>query len=203
MRGNLALKFIQSMRSKTSQVLKELSNQNLNINLNFARQNEKHLRNALATPPDFSEVNEKHEKHLNSVKIELVKMNCVRRIIFAQKTRVKLALRILHATNLSAVPGTNVSSDKLVLNTIALNYKIKLLDSLQVLRFPTIKRHEKQKSAIKIESVFSENLRKKQLAVLNSFIKKTDAYPKRYNQLLTFLFNKTRNNLKFGFFCIS
>ena len=83
-----------------------------------------------------------------------------------------------------------------------LSFKIKTLNAFQVLRFPTIKRHEKQKAVDKLETIIHNRISANNQLAINSMLRKKQGYQNRYLKLCLLLDARSVHNLQVGWFSL-
>lgn len=203
-RANLLIRFLHANKVKMGSALTQLSISNLNEKLNISNRKRRQVEHDMQSVPviDLDEIDFKHRTELEEARVQMLRSNFVKRLVFAQTVKTKLALRTISLSPFSVSQTDPNIIQKWVFNTLALNYKVKILDASQVLRYPTIKRHQKQKAAQKLELVISNQCVRLQQVVFNSFLKTSQSFDTRYVQLFQRLSNRVSRSLQTGFYSI-
>lgn len=203
-KASLLTRLVHANKAKVAAVLSQMSLANLNQKLNISNMKKRKVKAELNSIPkiDLDALNSKHLNEMKTSREEYLRSMFVRRLVSAQKFRVKLAFRNLMIPPFSEQGASPESIKKWVFKNIALNYKTKTLDSFQVLRYPTISRHEKQKSSQALNDILVENKTKLLQTSFNSILKKSDMFKNRHNPFFNSLAVYSNNNLKLGFFAI-
>jgi hypothetical protein len=149
---------------------------------------------------DLDEIENLKQEELKKLKEKMKIDTGLRQILFTNKAKQRLALISLFSTLNNR---TDLSKEKnLIISKICFHYKLKTLDSFQVLRYPTIARHERQKSSQKLTELLLKNIHRNYQIFINKIIKKCGRQPQRMSSLFEKLFTRENKLKQIGFYSL-
>jgi hypothetical protein len=173
-------RFVDSLKARLAKNAQKPAYKNMDFDLGQEQAINRGLVEAI---PDFQEIQNDHKKEILNLRQNANMAALFRKMIFGNLSKLKWAYdKLTKKPEKEEIMDPSLAQ-RWLFNTLDLKYNIKKLEALQVLRFPTFKRHEKQKSAEILKNVSQQNLKQKLQVAFNRILQKSPKFERRVEPL--------------------